>query len=380
MDRIRKFLTWWTIMIVAVAALALASEVGFDPFQSQDIKNNYMKGRLVLNLSIFNNPNSLAHSVVPSITMIFFMFYWKRNVIYKQIAAALMIFPLWCIYLTFSKGAFLSGFATVLGTLTFGKPKSAQVLIILLAFAFGWAALFKLPRMGELDKARSDEAIMGRIAAYKFGMLCLSTQKTGIGYGKWWGEFYKANHFTKGPHSSFNMVGAELGRPGLFLFLAIIYSCLRTLMTAKTTNDEQERLRRVLFVLVLSYGVSSWMIDFGYRPIFFMITATTAAFHRQLWGIKSLAEEEEHHTATLSPSPLARFPLPFNPVPQAATVSPPPDVSPPSVKAPQVGVDITAESESSPAFWNRIGFRDIVLILVLNWGVVRYWNYIIYHL
>ena len=53
-------------------------------------------------------------------------------------------------------------------------------------------------------------------------------------------------------------------------------------MTVKTLTNDEERMRRLLFCLVASFGLSSWVIDFGARSTLFIIPATVAAFHRQI--------------------------------------------------------------------------------------------------
>jgi len=106
--RMKIFLGWWTFAIVAVALLALATTWGFDPLDSLDRTNGPMKGRLILNRSIFNNPNALGHSVVPAIPLLNYYLIWKRPIAWRVLGFGLLSIPLYCIFLTQSKGAFLS--------------------------------------------------------------------------------------------------------------------------------------------------------------------------------------------------------------------------------------------------------------------------------
>src|SRR5581483_8749442 len=309
--RIKKLIAWWAAFIVIIALLAISSEYGFDPFGSYDRTHGLMKGRLVLHLSIFNNPNTLAHSIVPCIPMLFFLLFWKQ--IFMKAWIVLLLIPLWCIFLTQSKGAFLCSGVVLIATLCFGRPKIAQIVILVFASTMGWAALYQLPRMGELNKARSDAAIQGRIAAWTFGLQCMETRTFGIGLSNFEREFfrhgpleypehpkkfwvkigdqevlkqiYRGHHYSKATHGAYNQNGAELGYTGLFLFVGAIYCCMKTVLVAKTTNTEEERIRRILFCIILSYAVSSWMVDFCYRPTFFMFAAATGAFHRYLRGL-----------------------------------------------------------------------------------------------
>ncbi len=53
-----------------------------------------MKGRLILNLSIFNNPNGLGHSVVPAIPMLYYYLIYRRPILLRVLGFALMAIPL----------------------------------------------------------------------------------------------------------------------------------------------------------------------------------------------------------------------------------------------------------------------------------------------
>ena len=453
--RMEIFLSWWCLFIFIVAALAVSSEYGFDPFGSYNVTHWWMKDRLVLNLWIFNNPNSLAHSVVPVIPMIYFVVIWKRPLLMKQLGTAALSLPLYCIYLTVSKGAFLSGFATMIVTLTFGRPKWVQILIAILGIGLGTGALWALPRMGELNKSKSDEAIQGRIAAYTYGYKCVTTMWAGIGYNNWMGAFYAQSHrvrvvrdrhfvhgklvtfrrlvserYPKAAHGSFNNMGAELGFTGLALFFGMVWCSIRTLTTCTVGSVEEERVRRALFVLMITYLVSSWMVDFGYRPTFFMFTAATAAFHRHLRGIHRLqdieieaeraaavpwwekAKEERaklaHAPAVAAvalPAPKPVPALPDGPVaaeetealvpesaallrlPKGKELKPAERTLPAWMKraAEPVGPiplrPIPAPEDDAPKTevmnWNKIGLIDVGMATLLTYGAVCIWGYII---
>ena len=205
-----------------------------------------MKNRLVLNLSIFNNPNALGHSVVPAIPLLYYFCIWKKPVVMRAIGTLLMGVVAYCIYLTVSKGAFIAGAVTIVATLSFGRPKTVQVAILAGAAMFGGSLLYMLPRMQELDKTKTDEAIQGRVIAFTHGYKMLTTTAHGVGFHGWQQSFlaghyrFKQTHtdknslkkprpiIYKAPHSSYVCIGAELGYPGLFLFFGTLYCCLRT--------------------------------------------------------------------------------------------------------------------------------------------------------
>ena len=417
--RLLKFMAWWAWLLMTIVILALLTQVGFDPFGSRDIIEWSMKGRLMLNISIFNNPNALAHGVVPLIPMLFFLLFWKR--IMMKAAAVVMVLPLLCIFLTQSKGAFLCGFATLATILTFGRPKAIQALLLIVCATVGITALYSLPRMGELSKSKTDAAIQGRIAAAKFALQCMQRSWWGNGWGNFVPMFYKYGpmepvivkeirrrhttkgteyvtvkkvihrHYAKATHGAYYQNGADLGFPGLFLFVGILYSCFRTLIQAKTRDNNEERVRRILFSIVVSFAVSCWMVDFFYRTIFFLFAAATAALHIILSKPKneaSVADPEPVLTwrdqirAAMSPVPgVARAAA-------AATtavavnlrqiIPPRPSPAEAGTGIPTIIRPVEIEDMNAPTMtWKRYGVLDFLI----NWGltllVIAYWKHII---
>ena len=400
--RLNKFVGWWTFLIAAVAALALLSLYGVDPLGSREITELTMKIRLGLNLSIFNNPNALGHSIVPAIPLLYYFCIWKKPPVMRAIGTALMGVAAYCIFLTVSKGAFIAGAVTIVATMTFGRPKTVQTAIIVLAVMFGSTALFALPRMQELDKAKSDEAIQGRVIAFTHGYKMMTTTDHGVGFHHWQESFlagkyrFKQTHtdkeslkktqpiIYKAPHSSYVGIGAELGYPGFFLLFAILYCCLRTLVTAKTSTPDEERIRRILFVLIVSYMVSSWMVDFAYRPTFFMFAAATAALHRHLLGLheekdRELSDDAERAQQPHVPAWRARL------VPEPVLAG---TASPMGASAPIFSMEPLPAWEREPApepkpvsgvarAWNRIGLLDFALASAMTYAAIRYWSYLL---
>ena len=400
--RLKLFVGWWTFLIAAVAALALLSLHGFDPLESFNITSGPMKGRLVLNLSIFNNPNALGHSLVPAIPLLYYFCIWKRPLVLRGIGTALIVMTGYCIFLTVSKGAFVSAAATIVATLSFGRPKAVQVAILGAALMFGGSVLYALPRMTELQKSKNDEAIQGRVIAFTHGYKMMTTTAHGVGF-RGWQQSFLAGHYRfkqthtdkdslkkpqpiifKAPHSSYVCIGAELGYFGLFLLFGILYCCLRTLVTARTGTPDEERIRRILFVLIVSYMVSSWMVDFEYRPTFFMFAAATAALHRHLLGLHDEKDRElsEAAATALQPHvPAWRARL----VPQPALVGALAQMGLPAAvltMEPLPAEEQKAASAAAPApriafAWNRIGLIDLALAAAMTYAAVRYWSYLL---
>lgn len=386
--RIKTFLGWWGLSLLAISGLAVASQCGFDPFGSNDLTNFHMKGRLCLNLSIYCNPNALGHTIVPVIPMVYFLFFWKNLV--GKLSALLYIIPLWCLYLTQSKGAILAAFATICTTLTFGRPKLVQIAILAAAGIFGVGALYTLPRMNELQKStKGNEAIGGRIAAFTFGYQCMKTRPLGIGLGNFERKFLEEGpmeripskrvvngymrkiwvwrHYSKASHSAYNQNGAELGYTGFILFIGILYSCLRTLITMPQGNVDQERVRRALFAIVISYAVSSWMVDFAFRPTFFLFVAATGALHRINLNWKKEQEVEPSETASSSPSPFRLK----NPTPKPALAAAGHALASTSANS----MDFPEGGHWAAIKWTRLGLLDLALVALLTFAAVQFWLY-----
>jgi hypothetical protein len=384
-ERIEKFLGWWAALLVVVAAVALGQYVGFDPLGSREITEYRMKGRLMLNINIYNNPNALGHNLAPVLAMIYFFACWKRPVLMKVIGWAALALPLTAIYLTVSKGAFLAAAATLITAYTFGRPKYVQIIVVTLALAFGQVALSKLPRMQELNETRGNEAIAGRVAASRHGLRCMDNSWRGVGKDYFLPTFIKAHGYNKSAHSGWVQYGSELGKTGLFLVVLFIWTGFRTLIFFRTDDPEKERLRRVLFVMLVAYCVSCWMIDFGYKPQFFLLMAAIAALHRLHYGLNEVPEPEPEVSlpwrgrlvpvGSVVPTPVAEPALamagPAAAVPVAA-LEPAPFVARPV----RLGKFADEEPAPAPSFWNRLGFLDLVTAFIMLEVLIRMWRYI----
>jgi hypothetical protein len=386
LNRLQWFLTIWAMMLIVIAGLAVASNYGFDPMGSNDVTNGIMKGRLVLNTSIFNNPNALGHAIVPVVVMLFYLTFWKRPVAIKILIFPLMLLPLYCIYLTQSKGSYLAGFVAIVSCLTLGRPKAVQLGILFVAITMGFGALYALPRMNDLK--RGEQGIEGRIAAFSWGLTQMHNERAGVGYGNWDPAFIRENHYQKSPHSSYVHIGGEEGEPGLFLFLGIMYCCLRTVLLAKTTTVAEERVRRMLFVLLICYMVSSWMVGQAWRATFFLMVAAIAAFHRHLLAQESPETEEAKEVAAerrreARLAPAVRL-TPLQPAyltsPAAVTMMGMTATLPGTLTA--SGTRISAikaaeEPEPKKGIWNRVTWFDLLLVVVMTYGTIRFWSYIV---
>ncbi len=385
LTRLNKFLGWWTAFLVITAFLAIAGEFFWDPLGSHEITNGRMKGRLVLNLSMVNNPNALAHALAPGLAMLYYCTIWKRSVFLKALGILGLVLITITIFLTQSKGGFLATGITIFAMFTFGRPKSAQIVIGAVLIMGGSALLYSLPRMNELNRAKSDPAIQGRVLSFTHGYNYYQHTRAGVGIGNFMRQQYADFKLMKAPHSVYNAIGAQQGKPGMFLFLLIMWSNFRTLIFMKTQNAEQERARRILFALVLSYALSGWMVDFAYRPSFFLFTAAIAVMHR-LFLLKERdetdAESEPLKWKHAPAAPVLAMPGPPLQLASTPAIAGIPHLAFMQVKSP---TPLRGENEETVNDENKktsqgIGWIDIVIVLALQKAVEMVWVYSIHHM
>lgn len=332
--RLNKFLGWWTFFIAVTALLALAGEFFWDPLESYAITHGRMKDRLILNLSMVNNPNALAHTLAPGVAMLYYSMIWKRTIVLKVFGYIGIALTIYAIYLTFSKGGYIIAAMTVIAIFTFGRPKYVQIAIIVLVISMGSAAIYSLPRMNELQNSKTDQAIQGRIASFRHGYSYYNRYITGVGYGNFMRRQLAEYKLNKAPHSVYNAIGAQEGKPGMFLFLLVMWSSFRTLLFMQTKTPEEERARRILFALVFSYALSGWMVDFAYRPSFFLFAAAISVLHRLAYIYEPSPEDEVVARPKWMPSPMLHVGKGTEPQPS--------------------GADTAVLKESNPVlYWNR---------------------------
>jgi len=363
-SRIATFLAWWIALLLTITAMAVASEHGIDPTDSKDITHKIPEHpRLVLNTYLFDNPNSLGHTVVLAIPAIYLLLFWKRPFFCRLASLPLIALAAYCTYLTQSKGAFLVGAGVIFGGFVFGRPKVVQFVLLALALTAGTSLVSQLPRMQELSKARSNEAIMGRLLAWEIARTASKENFSGEGWKKFTAmiEFEK-KRVEKATHSAYVKVGADLGYGGLFFYIGVLYCCVRSLFQGSFPDSVQdERSRRILFVLLLGYILSGWMIDRAYHTEFFLLAAVGGALHRQRLGLQETTENVQK-----SP-PETRRPLRKRHT--ATPLQPPP---PPTPLASSSG-QIAGETQR----WLRPGLLDITATVSGVWIVVAIWDYIL---
>lgn len=366
-DHVHRYLKFWNGALFTVACFGVFSTFGLDFTGASD--NSFTQaGRLAIGTWLHNNPNSLAHSVIAVIPASFALYFWRGS-----FTGRFILFPLcaglafYCAWLTQSKGSYLVGAALVVVAFIQGRPKWLQLILIAAAAVGGISALSFLPRMSDMNNLGADEGVQGRLLAWEMAQTAERSNPTGIGWKKFEAEFPWNNGsyyewVKKSTHSSYVQIGADLGRYGLFLYLAGLWCSLHTLLLLKTEDTLEERCRRVLILFLLANLISGWMINRQYHTEYFLIIAASAAIHR-LRKARDLIDHEEHSETeekSLVQTGLRKIQEVVNPEPKPAYQ--------PSIE------------QSHPfrkPFWNRFGAFDVACCIGLTWLTLWTWDYIL---
>lgn len=395
--RLAVFLQCWCVGLLVVALFALSSHWGMEMAEGSQDLTTLFDGRLALNTWIFNNPNSLGHGVVALIPFSYVLMWWKRPMLTKLAALGFIAAAGYCVFLTQSKGAYLCGFAAFGIVFLFRKRLVIQAVVIAIALTSGVAAIKLLPRMNTMSA--QEDGIAGRLAIWQIAHGTMVNTVTGEGWKKFeaWVTIPKVGAIRKATHGSYVNVGADLGYPGLFLFLAVLYANGRTTFLSRPPDDDlvSQRNQKALLSLVCSYAASAWMIDRAYHTDFFFIAGAVAAFHRQMTrGMSSAADEADDASMQNAPGEAA-FSLSPAFGPRLALAGAEGALSGGNSPQLQVGVyqktghakaphkvaDVNAsaleEAEALPPVsflnWHRIGLMDLILIYCLFEGVLHLW-------
>jgi hypothetical protein len=380
--RLQRYLSVWTGLLFALALLGILSTVGIDLTGAQENRNTQL-GRLALGTWMHNNPNALGHSIVVVIPAAFLLYFWRGTLTGRfLIFPAMAALAFYCAWMTQSKGAYLVGAALLVIAFVIGKPRWLQITVISAALVVGVSALSFLPRMSDMNNLRADEGVQGRLLAWELARSAERSHPTGVGWKQHvalipWREGNRHLIVQTATHSSYVQIGADLGRYGLFLYLAGIWCALHSLLVFKSADTMQERCRRVLLVFLIANVISGWMINRQYHTEYFLLIAATAALHRLKKGEELAAMETEENPESPSEPPLlskTRSPAEFvresfGTVKQARQQGDTPAFQPATI----------SPLERKP-LWNRFGVLDLATCLGMTWLTFWAWDYVLNNL
>jgi O-antigen ligase/polysaccharide polymerase Wzy-like membrane protein len=358
------YLRVWNWLLIILAVLGVLQTMGIDITQGREI-TEYGKGRLALGTWTCNNPNALGHTVVVAIPLSYMLFFWKNSKSGRFVVfPAAMICILTCAWHTQSKGSYLVGAMLSVLVFVIGRPKWVQVIVLTTVLTAGVGTLSFLPRMESMGSLRSEEGVMGRLMAWEKARDACENNTTGLGWRQFhaWITVKDGMRWVvedKSTHSSYVQIGADLGKPGMCLWLLVLFTSMRGVLLYRTQNEDEERCRRSVLLILMAYMVSSWMINREYHTEYYLIAAMAAAYHR-------LATASRHELAAATSD-------------AASEAAPRAELAwqlPSEAETPWMqheAVDVSRE-------WLKLDWKDIATACGATWAVLQVWDYVLKNL
>ncbi len=365
-DKVLGYLKCWNILLVTLATLGVLQTVGIDITSGKALTEMFF-GRLALGTWLADNPNALGHSVIAAIPLSYILIFWRGTVIARTVVFPIFVtLIVWCAWKTESKGAFTVGGVLTVLVFVVGRPKWVKVIVLAAALIAGIGALKFLPRMEQMGNLREDEGVMGRLMAWELAKLEMEQRPYGVGWKQFvawidWQEGDYIETLSKSTHCSYVQAGADLGRYGLFFWLLALWTAFRSVLTFKSLDENEERCRRAILLLVVAYTTSNWMINREYHTEYYLLIAVAAAFHRLRW-----ATEIESQGAVISGDGSDE-----NATPSLDSKD--------SIDDEETMPDEDADKIVRP-IWKRLGLIDLAGGIAMVYAVLEIWDYILVNL
>lgn len=194
--------------------------------------------------STLGNPNLLAGFLVAMLAMALGL---SISFDHRQIQLLLfgfIILLVTCLVLTYSRGAWLSAAAVVLFFGLYGNRKFLWLLLAVPLSICGQETA--LERLISIFHPTDTSASL-RLALWHSTLAMIADQPwLGIGWGAYWLVYPRYDFFIQDPsttifhaHNMYLNIAAEIGIPGLLLFLAIWYAHVRLALTIVTISDNK---------------------------------------------------------------------------------------------------------------------------------------------
>ncbi len=182
--------------------------------------------------------------------------------------------------------------ALVLGATVFTGSRTGQIIVIVAMLVMygrglgwkGWlaGALFAAPvlLLGGRGGEEASESTLERLEAWGAGLdMFRSSPLWGVGYAQ-----FTQNHYLTA-HNTFILVLAEMGLPGLVLWLCIPYACFKTMLTAlRTFRDRPEaqvacEWARALLASLCVLMVAGQFLSLAYHMLMWIVFGACGAFY-----------------------------------------------------------------------------------------------------
>lgn len=250
----------WVIRSVFAIALSLALIAFFIP--------RYVDGRVTP--TYHYDPNDFSLLMI-CITAFVFPSAKIASITKKMLVYATVLMTFMSVYLSQSRGGFLALGAVILAEAFFHNVKTVVVRFIVFCtltvvmFYGGFSS--QIGRLGEISDLQDDynaTASTGRVAVWERGLnIILENPLTGVGLHTFMvaeGASHAGGKWSEA-HNSFIQVGAELGIPGLIVFLGMLLSAFRR---AKSVSPE-DWIGRGIRLMLVAFVVGGFFLSWAYQ-------------------------------------------------------------------------------------------------------------------
>jgi O-Antigen ligase len=259
------------------------------------------------------SPNAYAQMLVVAVPLALGRALHERKIVLRMLALAATIVSIAAIYLTFSRGGFVSLAVVVLLFLFRFRPRLAPVMVgvAVLALVIGSASGVYTTRLEKLtqvfpwhhDTKTEDPSLSGRTAFLHIGLqMWRDHPLLGVGYGNYAVRYPEYNRRVgTNPalgHTAHNFpveVAAETGAVGLALWLFLAASALGALLTvrrqATSSSKELKAMVDVLAIALIGYLVTSLFIGGSYAMLYWLLLALCFSVPRAFSSVTASAAE-----------------------------------------------------------------------------------------
>jgi putative inorganic carbon (hco3(-)) transporter len=247
-ERLRTFL--W---IIFIATLMTSVAALFQYYQSGGIRVT----------GVGKNPNYTSATLIMGLLVAWDLFKKNRVIIVKYLILLSGGVFMAAFMLTYSRAGLLAMMTGIIYLLFYEKKRGKAVVFGIV----GAVVLFIFMPQGFKDriagKGEAGLSVEGRTKEIRAALLMIKDHPFfGVGFQNY-GEHYAAyvtpyySHEYRGAHNTFLQLGAELGVPGLLVFLWILFNSWRTLGKARKRSGEEDEginlTSRVISAVFISY-------------------------------------------------------------------------------------------------------------------------------
>jgi len=276
----RLYITIW-IIILSTLWLSIHSILLSRGIVIGDIELS--QGTRVTSSGIFGDPNDLAQAIVVAVPFVFNLLFHERFMLKKIALAVIGATMLFAFLLTGSRGGFI-GLSVVVFLLIrkkagiiVGAVLSVAALLGLLVFAPGYM-------VQRLETASPyDDTGAARIEIWYEGwQMFMSNPILGVGMHNF-AENESTGHVA---HNSFVHVAAELGLPGLFIWMGLLYFSFRSLNEARkqysveVIASKAHVLSDSLIVSMVGFLTTSFFLSRQYEYLPYILIALSIVVYQ----------------------------------------------------------------------------------------------------